>query len=233
MYTIRVRVAFRTRVRERWRAWWWARENAALFRAFLETRPRRLHLGCGDNLLRGWLNTDLRGDPKRGVAKVDISRPLPFPDASCDLVFAEHLIEHISYQDACAFLRETRRVLVPGGLIRIATPDLNRIARFYEEGHEWYFEDQAWQLDGIYPGVPPLPGFMINTALRHHGHQFSYDAETLGWTLAQAGFVDLVERAVGVSDDADLRGIEGHGKVAGERANRFETLVMEARRPID
>lgn len=228
VYTLRARVGLRTRLRE-WRR---ARANAPLIRAFLETQPRRLHLGCGDNLLPGWLNSDLHhADQARGVAEIDIARPLPFPDRSCDLLFAEHLIEHVAYQHALAFLREAHRVLGPGGIIRLATPNLRAVASLGGGGHDWYLDSQAWYLETIYPDAPPLPGFMVNTLFRNWGHQFIYDAETLAWTLEQAGFRDAVELAVGESDHPDLRQIEGHGQITGERANRWETLVMEARRP--
>ncbi len=57
----------------------------------------KLHVGCGNNRLPGWLNYD------KGV---DIRRPLPFPDDSMDFVFAEHVVEHITAREAWRFLRE-------------------------------------------------------------------------------------------------------------------------------
>src|SRR5205814_992975 len=56
----------------------------------------------------------------------------PLPDASFDFVFSEHMLEHLSYEEGLACLRECRRVLRPGGRIRIATPSLERLARLYD-----------------------------------------------------------------------------------------------------
>jgi ubiquinone/menaquinone biosynthesis C-methylase UbiE len=46
---------------------------------------------------------------------------LPFPDASFDIVFAHALFEHLN--DPAAALREMHRVLVPGGLAAVRSPD--------------------------------------------------------------------------------------------------------------
>ena len=46
---------------------------------------------------------------------------LPFPDASFDIVFAHALFEHLS--DPAAALHEMHRVLVPGGLAAVRSPD--------------------------------------------------------------------------------------------------------------
>jgi ubiquinone/menaquinone biosynthesis C-methylase UbiE len=46
---------------------------------------------------------------------------LPFPDAGFDVVFAHALLEHLPRPDRT--LREFRRVLRPGGLLAVASPD--------------------------------------------------------------------------------------------------------------
>jgi hypothetical protein len=76
----------------------------------------KLHLGCGDNVLPGWLNSDYypRSD---SVLHLDATAPLPLPDASLDYVFSEHMIEHLSSADGMRMLRECHRVLRPGGKV--------------------------------------------------------------------------------------------------------------------
>jgi hypothetical protein len=49
--------------------------------------------------------------------------------------------------------------------------------------------------------------------------------------LESVGFASVIQRQVGESDDAALRGIEHHGAVIGERWNAMETFVVEARKP--
>ena len=76
------------------------------------------------------------------------------------------------------------------------------------------------------------PCFVLNNEAREWGHEFLYDRETLAGALEAAGFVDLADFESGESDDEVFRGIESHGSVVGnEEMNRFETMVIEARKP--
>ena len=89
-------------------------------------RPAKLHLGAGPNILAGWLNTDV--EPKGiGVYYLDAGKPFPIQDQAFDYIFNEHLIEHFTYRDGLRVLQECYRVLKPGGAIRIATPDMDKI----------------------------------------------------------------------------------------------------------
>ena len=48
---------------------------------------------------------------------------LDFEDASFDFILSEHFLEHLNLPDALALLRECRRLLRPGGIIRTSVPD--------------------------------------------------------------------------------------------------------------
>jgi hypothetical protein len=89
-----------------------------------------LNLGCGHRYHRDWINIDVE-PAGPDVRRHDLSRGIPMPDASCSVVYHSHLLEHLRSDDARAFLRECLRVLEPGGVIRIATPDLEAICRDY------------------------------------------------------------------------------------------------------
>jgi len=91
---------------------------------------RYANFGCGDHYRPGWINIDL-GVSADGVIRHDVTRGVPMPDESCDLVYHSHLLEHLRRPDALPFMRECRRVLRPGGVLRVATPDLELIARLY------------------------------------------------------------------------------------------------------
>ena len=70
------------------------------------TKPltkQRLHVGCGPQLLPGWINVD--NQPYNGIdAVVDVRNGVPYEDL--EFIFAEHFIEHLSFDDAQRFLRD-------------------------------------------------------------------------------------------------------------------------------
>lgn len=100
-------------------------------RHFAHTSEPKLHLGCGDHLLAGWLNTD-RWPRCQSVARLDASRPFPLPDNSFAYVYSEYMLASLSLSEARIMLRECHRVLAPGGKLRIATTDLAFLIRLYQ-----------------------------------------------------------------------------------------------------
>lgn len=149
---------------------------------------RRLHLGCGPTRLPGWTNVDLLGRSRVDLA-LDLRRPLPFRDRSVDAIFHEHLLEHLSYSDALALLEECRRVLRPGGVLRVCVPDFGRYARSYASGDAF--------LEALRPGRPTRLLALAEVAYSH-GHRSVWDAETLTGTLDDLG-LDAAESSFGRS----------------------------------
>jgi SAM-dependent methyltransferase len=76
------------------------------------------------------VNVDI-APQREGVIACDISRGLPFPAAHFDVVYHSHVIEHLRRPDAEPFIRECGRVLKPGGVLRVATPDLEQLCALY------------------------------------------------------------------------------------------------------
>ena len=193
---------------------------------------RKLQLGTGDNVLEGWLNTDIHVfEGATDIVYLDARTLFPLPDESFDLVFSEHMLEHIDYAEGLQCLRECRRVLRPGGRVRIATPSLERLVRLYEPETELQQRYLRWAIDNFSDDADAyLPGFVINTFARAWGHRFIYDGQTLRHALESAGFADIEECRVGESTDPRLAGLERHIPEAPE-LNEYETIVLEARRP--
>lgn len=79
----------------------------------------RLNIGCGKNMLPGWLNCDLIAGP--GVDRVfDAAKKFPFPDDSVDSILLSHVLEHIfNWPDT---VLECHRVLKKGGVLEIRVP---------------------------------------------------------------------------------------------------------------
>ena len=90
----------------------------------------RANLGCGSQICPDWINIDLVCTGP-GVVAHDLSTGIPLPDASCEVVYHSHVLEHLRRSDAQFFMRECFRVLKPGGILRVAVPDLEQICRQY------------------------------------------------------------------------------------------------------
>lgn len=197
----------------------------------------RLHLGAGEHLLDGWLNTDVRIHRRGRVVFLDARRPFPVPAASLECVYTEHQIEHITRVEAQRMLRECRRVLRPGGRIRVATPDLAwvaslvhpRLTREQEQYVAWM--SRALGLAGPDPAAVANALFRDVEAEPGAGHKYLYSFDALRAELEVAGFRDVERCAWQASGTAALRGIEGHGALVGEEIARVETLIVEAARP--
>jgi predicted SAM-dependent methyltransferase len=208
--------------------------RAAIQRYFAEHEVTKLHLGSGEAQRAGWLNSDL--EPlDRGTIFLNAAARMPFAECTFDYVYAEHMIEHLPYKSACSMLEECRRILRPGGRIRIATPDLEKLIRVYDDRDN---PDplQVAYIDWIartFIGRDRAGAiFVLNNAFRAWGHQFLFDEETLTAAMAAAGFIHVCRRGVGESEDPHLRDLESHGSlVENDAANEFETFVLEAERP--
>ncbi len=91
-----------------------------------------LNLGCGNRYHPDWINIDIFPSGP-GVIAHDLSQGIPLLNDSCEVVYHSNLLEHIRCIDALPFMQECCRVLKPGGILRVAVPDLERICRLYLE----------------------------------------------------------------------------------------------------
>ena len=101
-------------------------------KAELQTpRPlNMLNLGCGTRYHRDWVNLNYTATGPDVIAH-DLYNGIPFDGESFEVVYHSHLLEHFPKSFASFFLKECYRILKPGGIIRIAVPDLEQIARTY------------------------------------------------------------------------------------------------------
>jgi predicted SAM-dependent methyltransferase len=89
-----------------------------------------LNLGCGLRYDPTWTNINFNSTGKSVIAH-DITKGIPFPDESFEVVYHSHLLEHLPKSAAFPFLKECYRVLRPEGILRVAVPDLEQITRTY------------------------------------------------------------------------------------------------------
>ncbi|MBF0107962.1 MAG: methyltransferase domain-containing protein [Magnetococcales bacterium] len=89
-----------------------------------------IHLGCGDLDLPGFINVDARAAPHVHIVG-DVGDLSRFAEETVDLVYGSHVLEHIAPRRVPGVLWEWRRVLKPGGILRLSVPDLERIIELY------------------------------------------------------------------------------------------------------
>ncbi|TPN44875.1 methyltransferase domain-containing protein [Mesorhizobium sp. B1-1-7] len=172
----------------------------------------KLNFGCGTNKLDGWQNFD---------AEIDITRPLPFPADYADFIYAEHVVEHVDYQQALKFFAECRRVLRPGGVIRICVPSLENIRL---RGDQDYFDfTRKWGPSADMRGA-------MHAIIFAHGHKAIWSQGLIEACLYFAGFEDVVPAEQHNSSHAALTGVEGHHRVIGEKFNWIESAIAEGRK---
>lgn len=166
--------------------------------------PYMLHLGCGSVHFAGWINIDR--SPSDSIVDIswDVCNPLPLPDRSCSLLYHEHLLEHLTSVEASAFLSDCRRLLMPGGVMRVAMPSLEELCQKYFSD-DW--RAQEWLRRPEYQFIE-RKAEMINIAFRWWGHQWLYDREDLHYRLREAGFSEVRSLSWGQSEQPELRNRE-------------------------
>lgn len=145
--------------------------------------PRRLHWGCGPITPFGWVNSDITPGPSVDVV-ADITRGLPFPADEFDYIVSIHVLPELAYRDQDRALRELRRILKPGGVLRLSLPDLDRAIRAYQGNDPDYFligDDQ----------VKCLAGKLIVQLTWYGQSRCLFTAEFAEELLARNGFRDL------------------------------------------
>lgn len=194
----------------------------------------KLQIAAGMNAIEGWLNTDIT--PRKRIIYLDASKNYPFDSNKFHYIFNEHFIEHVPYKVGEKLIKECYRILMPGGKIRIATPDLGFLIKLYNHNKsESQKEYISWAADVMFPddlkGIN-VDTFVINNYFYNWGHKFIYDEKTLVGLLNNCGFINITRYNISESDDNNLQNLEHHGFIIGEKQNRFESMAIEATKPL-
>ena len=194
----------------------------------------KLHIGCGKGNLPGWINIDVDPAP----LALNVLWGLPFPDRSASHVFVSHMLEHLFFpRDVRFFLAELRRVVAPGGVVRIVVPDIGKCIEAYtsndrlffasrRETWDWWPENATRLEDFLaYAGVGAEPAYLFEA------HKYGYDLETLAKVLGEAGFEHVRQSAYMASDDPALRVDDVSAVAKAQYGEHHYSLFVEATAP--
>lgn len=192
---------------------------------------RPWQIGCGPFPKEGWLNTDIPPNNHMDAA-IDITKPIAIPENFLDIIYGSEVIEHIKLDAARLFFREAVRVLKPGGVLRMTTPDMERISKKFLERHDTDFFEKV---ETIWLAGEFSPEIWVNAMFRYWGHEFIYSKEAITRELEAAGFTNIVEAPPQktLSKYPQLNKLDRHQDGAPEDESWLfgGTLIIEAEKP--
>ncbi len=192
----------------------------------------KLNIGCHIiQFHNGWENVDVLALQEFSqhhnfkFRQHNVNNGLPYATAGVDLIYSSHFLEHLTYDEGLAFLRECRRVLKPGGCMRLIVPDAKLLNRSYAHENCW----DVFNADNNNPPIPLSDFDCINDecekaktsltklhALLYGGdHKAVYDEATLSEQLMDAGF-----------DAHDRKFRAGHPQILKETLDTFPSLSL-------
>jgi SAM-dependent methyltransferase len=226
----------------------------------------RLNLGCGLQAPPGWVNVDGSWNARlakrpafrkmlasagllpRDKAQIpwspdiyihDVRKPLPFEDNSACAVFASHVLEHLYRNEGEQLVRESLRVLCPGGILRVIVPDLEAIVQEYQGeqpfGPVQAHEERTAPADRLNerlmmrPASPPKRSFLYwiyDSRNDFHSHKWMYDFTSLVALLRSAGFMDTQRKSAGDSQIENIAAVEDPSRILNGAG-----VCVEGRKP--
>ncbi len=140
-----------------------------------EINIKKLHLGCGNRYIPGFIHVDLADYPHIDY-KHNVSDLSMFEDNSIELIYACHVLEHFKRYEVEKVLKEWHRVLAPKGILRLAVPDFEAIVLVY----------------GKYKDIELVMGLLYGgQQYEYNFHHVLFDFKYLEKLLKKVGFKNI------------------------------------------
>lgn len=184
--------------------------------------------GCGHSAANGWRNFDaspslrLERLPLLGrlynknksrfplnVEYGDILKGLPLSSNSCEAVYCSHVLEHLSLEGFRTALKNTFKILRPGGTFRLVMPDLEHCAKKY-------LTDSSKEASLVFMKETDLgcerrvtsPKDLIVSLLGNSRHLWMWDFKSVSFELQKVGFFNIRRAEYGDAADTIFRQVE-------------------------
>jgi len=152
----------------------------------------------------GWHTLDHKLTKNTKTAIVGDATDIKLADESCDIVFCSHVFEHIPHSRLPMVVSEVNRILKPGGIFRMLSPNLEVLAKAYAEKDEVFWakaleEDENLRTDlgfgGMFMNCVVSPGQdtalidrNLKTFIAGYAHLYIYDYEMMSAIFSKLGF---------------------------------------------
>ncbi len=149
----------------------------------------------------------------------DASKRIPLPDNSTEVVYTSHMIEHLQREEAVMFLKESHRILIQNGILRVVIPDLKKYVNKYigENDADSFIEKTSLTRNKPKTLIDKLK-YLI-TGERHH--QWMYDGSSMVNLLSYAGFKNPQIMPAGSTNISEPEGLNLHER-------KDESVYVEA-----
>ena len=195
---------------------------------------RYVQYGCGFSAPGEWVNYDasptLRFERLPILGKLytrnnqrfpanvkygDVVKGLPEQPDSCDAVYCSHILEHLAYEDFLTALKNTYKILKPGGTFRGVVPDLKAAVQDYIFDFDTTEAPANELMRNTMLGVENRPKSLSSNLKGMYGnskHMWMWDYKSLEYELQKAGFVNIRPCTFGDSEDPIFKFVEEEGR---------------------
>jgi predicted SAM-dependent methyltransferase len=156
---------------------------------------RGIALGSGETPPAGWVGLD-RHRVGRDIYPADIRDTLPVRSCTVRAVLAEHVLEHLFFDEIPGIIAEVRRILLPKGVFRVVSPDAQFIARLILHVDDSRLTE-AVERDAIlhqWPSDRDRVTATVNRLSHQWGqHRSLLTPDAVETMMTRAGFIDVVQ----------------------------------------
>ena len=176
---------------------------------FNKKRKYKLEIGAGNAVRKeGFISSDLS---LKADYPFDLRFGLPFPSDSLELIYAEHVLEHLQYRDLMAALHDCYRTLRHGGVLSLVVPDAKIYLNAYFHPEKFDYKKYCLYDFGLsYKCKIDFVNYMFYMDSHHH---FMFDDENILIILKDVGFKEV-----------KLRSFDPH---LDQEARRYESIYAE------